>query len=90
MLIRSQDGKELIVLESILELSIVDNLADSKPIIRCVLNNGTKFSIGEYAIADRCKAVFAEICTWYQYAKECEVTGIGSTQPEFIYYMPKK
>lgn len=53
------------------------------------LSDGCLEQLGRYETKERCLEILEDIANMYQYANECAVTGVGSTQPEFVYQMPK-
>lgn len=85
MIIKSQDEKKLVVLESVGQIYIV-----YKPMstIVCAFGNGDTIELGEYNNEERCKKVIADLLNSYQRIKEYEITGKAVFQPEYVYRMP--
>ena len=89
MLIRSQNKKEIFVLENIsrIEAGKVYGKEDAGWSIE--INHS--IGIGTYETEDRALEVLDEICNAYQYAKVGEATGLyGSSEPQYVYQMPEE
>lgn len=95
MLIRSQDKMKIAVIENCGQIEI-RRFKDNLEAIACgfesdderyIFVNGARFAT--YSTEQIAISVLDEICNMYQYVKECEATGVGASQPEFVYYMPE-
>lgn len=84
MLIRSQDKEKIVNLDNV-EVLYIDQLRDGGnfKIFTCCL-------LGEYKSKEKCIAVLDEIQNAHQYIEECKYTGIGASQPEFVFCMPEE
>ena len=87
MLIRSQNKRELFVLEKISMVEVGPKYGKGETDWLIEINH--QKTIGVYPSEKRAVEILDEICNTYQYAKECETTGVGASQPEFVYYMPE-
>ena len=45
--------------------------------------------LGTYSTKEKAIKVLDMICEQYQYCQECKYTGIGVSQPEFVFQMPR-
>ena len=94
VLIRSQDGMSLTNLALVTDLTIaLDYNRLNYNVNACyphsIGNDYASMSLGKYSTKERAESVLQEIQNQYQYLMECKYIGVGSTQPEFIYQMPK-
>lgn len=87
MIIVSQDGKTMVVLESAGQIYVDNSLGHKNPCIYCDFGDGRTAVLGEYKSETRCIEVMKDIAYSYQYLQECKYTGVGSTPPEFVYSM---
>ena len=96
MLIRSQDGD---VLTNIFQVTDIAICLDDNHVSYCikayyphtVQYDCAKMTLGKYVNKKRALEVLQEIQNQYQYLMECKYIGIGgSSQPEFVYQMPKE
>lgn len=91
MLIRSQNGMVLMNIQQIFKLLIMPNDCGSEwCIIAMHPVTEDHWALGAYSTCDKAKDVLQEIQNQYQYLMECKYIGIGSSQPEFVYQMPKE
>ncbi|EOS47162.1 hypothetical protein C810_01478 [Lachnospiraceae bacterium A2] len=44
--------------------------------------------MGEYSSEEKAKKALEMLNNAYQYAEECKYTGVGATQPEFVFVFP--
>lgn len=95
MMIRSQDGMSLTNIALVTDLTIVldynclnYNVNAYYP--HSIRDDYACMSLGKYSTKERAESILQEIQNQYQYLMECKYIGIGSSQPEFVYQMPKE
>ena len=85
MLIRSQNKRQIIALENAISI----NADDDNDIVVLYPMEGAWDTIGEYSSREKAEKALDMIQDAYQYTEECKYFGIGCTQPEFVFDMPK-
>lgn len=94
MLIRSQDKKRLVKMNSILIEKITKRQGrEMWPEIvgYGIYNyeNGSDLKIAEYSTEEKAIKVLDMVQNGYQYCEECKYIGVGASQPEFVFQMPQ-
>ena len=95
MMIKSQDGLQLVNLRLVTSLSIYHDENKSTPtynINACYpyLQDGdcAYTVLGRYVTKRQAKEILKDVEKTYQYAMECNSIGHGLSKPEFVYLMP--
>ena len=83
MLIRNQDKKQLINMANVTNIFACNN-----QIIAEFLNDSGYATLGKYSTEEKAIKVLDMIQNSYQYVEECRTTGVGCSQPEFVFQMP--
>ena len=89
MLIRSQNGEDIVNIDSGKRIRIIKGLKEDSCAI-CI--NDERFgwgSIGDYSTKEKAVKVLDKICEQYQYCQECKYIGVGAQIPEFVFQMPQ-
>lgn len=50
--------------------------------------NAKRVIMGEYSSEEKAKKVLEMLNNAYRYAEKCKYTGVGATQPEFVFVFP--
>ena len=87
MLIKSQDRKTLVVMETVGQIYVDNTYSHKTPTIYCDFADGRTAKLGESASDHRCIEITESLCDSYQYAKEWSITGAGCNQAEFVFFM---
>lgn len=95
MMIRSQDGLQLVNLKQVISLSVYYD--ENRPTPTYNINAYYPFIqdrdcaytvLGVYLTKKQVKEILNDIERTYQYNIECNTIGHGLSKPEFIYHMP--
>ena len=84
MLIRSQDKRMIVILESVenLQVNTAGNIVARYP-------SESKMDImGTYSSIDRAIEVLDDLQGAYQYIEECKAVGVENPEPRFVFQMP--
>lgn len=93
MLIRSQDKKRLVEMHGLFITEIRKRIGAKAEYIvgHEIFNyeNDSDLKIGEYSTEEKAIKVLDMIQNSYQYCEERKYTGVGISQPEFVFQMPQ-
>lgn len=93
MRILSQDADGIGMFDVPYELCVVSTGKSKKTgnpciYVRCNLFGEYSVVAAEYSTIEKTKKALEMLNNAYQYAEECKYTGVGATQPEFVFVFP--
>ena len=83
MIIRSQSKLGMV------NICNIDTISIGNELEILAWNGREKSYLGKYSTKEKGIKVLDMICEQYQYNEECKYTGIGVSQPEFVFQMPQ-
>ena len=86
MIIRSQNKEGIVIMDN---NDCIGIGTEGMKTIIMAYNGDSKAFLGYYSTREKAIKVLDMICEQYQYCEECKYTGIGVSQPEFVFQMPQ-